>query len=713
MLIELPGLLADLYTTVNSAGTVLLALAAGAVLGQVVALSCALLLSLLFGLSPASSVDRLRHLLWQAAFDAAEPETARRIVAMQPAAAVVLGGLPVAGFLAVRVLIERLNDLNLKAAAILLVLAALAAALLLCSVNVARLLVRLLRHLGWPAAALPLVALWAPSLVAVCVVSVVAVHKALTIAETAALGWVPQGMLVAIAALAALVGVSAWPRPVRGWIKAVLAMLPLLLVVVLGNAEPIRRPLLGTERLARLGLSLAASATDVDRDGFGFLFGGTDCAPLDPEVSPAAREIPGNGIDENCSGEDGVPEPSEPEETDEHLQARIRRLLPTPPHILMITIDSARADRFSCYGYPEATTPNADRLAKSSALFLNAYSPGPNTHSSVPGLLTGRNTFSVSMSIDPATKMMIRMNEDNVTLAELLQEKGYRTAAVLSHRFFDKANRWDQGFDSWDVAVQSKADTISSPLLAQKAISLLRGHKLKHPAAPLFLWVHFYDPHANYMKHAGSPSGAGNRSKRYDGELWFTDRHAGQVIAEARRQLGRNLVIVLSADHGDELGEHGRFGQHRSLHRENLWVPLMVQVPGLDPARIAEPVSIIDIYPTLADLVGAEVPEGVRGESLLPGLIEGAMTERGPVFSEVSWRFANPPEHWVSVTSESARMLLEVNSSTREFYQLEEDPYEQDDLAGAGLEEEVELERLLGRFLETTTVLTASTRSIP
>ncbi len=712
-LLELPELVSDLYTTMQSAGTVVLTVAVGAAMGQLLAALTVLGLTALLGRPPTAAVARTVELAGRLAFDHAEPDSARWVLAVQPAAAVTCLGFPVAGFLVTRTLIERLNDPSLKAAAILLSLGVLAAVFLLASVNVGRGVKGILAKLGWPPEPLPYVGLWAPSLVAVCVALVVVLHRALAVAETASLSWFSQVAVMTGALVPALVLVSTSPRSWPRQVTSGLALLPVLLLVGLGSVEGVRGPLLATERLGRVGLGLASQATDVDRDGFGFLFGGTDCAPLDPEVSPAAREIPGNGVDENCSGEDGIVESQVPDEADEQLQARLRRLLPVPPHILMVTVDSARADRFSCYGYPEVTTPNADRLAKSSALFLNAYAAGPNTHSSVPALLTGKNIFSVSLSIDPANKMMIRMSEDNVTLAELLHEKGYRTAAVVSHRFFDKANRWDQGFDSWDVAVESKANTISSPLLAERALTVIREHAQKYPGSPLFLWVHFYDPHANYMKHAGVPFGTGDRSKRYDGELWFTDRHVGQVLSEARRRLGRNLVVVLSADHGDELGEHGRYGQHRSLHRENLWIPLLIQVPGLKPERISEPVSIIDIYPTLADIVDAELPEGVRGQSLLPGLFEGVMNERGPVFSEVSWRFANPPEHWVAVTFENARMLLEVNSSTRHLYLVDEDPYEQDNLAGAGLEEEVDLERTLGRFLETTTVLTDSTRSIP
>lgn len=711
--LELPGLVRELYPTLEGFGSVVLAVGIGAAVGQFLAGLLVVMLTMSFGTGPTAAVERLRELAGTLAMGQAEPDSARWVVGVQPAAALCCVVLPLGGFEVTRLLLERLNDPSLKAAAILLALGTLGAICLLLAVNLFRVVRGLLQRLGWPAGSIPYVALWAPALMVGGMGAVVVGHRMLAVAEAASLGWIPQMLLAAALSIPGVLGVAAchrsWPRPVTTG----LAALPLLVLVVLGNVGATRNPLLADDRMGQFGLGMAAQASDLDRDGFGFLFGGTDCAPFDPAVSPAAREIPGNGLDENCSGEDGKMEEPGEAEADEVLQARIRRLLPTPPHILLITVDSARAGNFSCYGYPVTTTPNADRLAAKGALFLNAYAPGPNTHSSVPALLTGKNIFSVPLSIDPANRMMIRMSEDNVTLAELLKARGYRTAAVVSHRFFARTNRWDQGFDSWDLAVESKAATVSSPLLAERAISVIRDHEKRYPGFPLFLWVHFYDPHSTYVKHAEAPFPGGSRAQRYDGELWFTDRHAGQVLGEARRKLGRNLVVVLSADHGDELGEHGRFGQHRTLHRENLWVPLIIQVPGLRPERIPEPVSLIDIYPTLADIVGAEIPDGVRGTSLLPGLIEGSMAERGPVFSEVSWRFANPPEHWLAVSTESARMLLEVNSSTREVYLVDEDPNEQENLAGADLPEEVELERELRRFQETTTVLTSKTESIP
>jgi len=184
-------------------------------------------------------------------------------------------------------------------------------------------------------------------------------------------------------------------------------------------------------------------------------------------------------------------------------------------------------------------------------------------------------------------------------------------------------------------------------------------------------------------------------------------------VIDEMRKLEGPVVVVVTADHGDELGERGRLGQHRTVHRECLHVPLIIHIPGAEPSRVKEAVSTIDIYPTLADIAGQPIPEGVRGHSLLPGIFTGSMKGRGAVFSEVAWRFEEPPEQWAAATLGNARLLVEIRGGRRELFLLDTDPLERRNLYGKGDPHEQEIEDAMNRFLETTTVLKEDTVAIP
>jgi arylsulfatase A-like enzyme len=532
------------------------------------------------------------------------------------------------------------------------------------------------------------------------------------LANVVQLQWLPQlAVLVGAGSLIAIPG-AFFLRRVRPLVSVLVLLFLVAAYGTLGNFAATRRPVQAAGSLSRLTLSLMASYSDVDGDGFGSLFGGTDCGPFDASIHPAAREVPGNGIDENCNGTDGENSLDGELSSTRGLRKHVADLFEQQPNVLMVTWDAARGDHMSYAGYRPSTTPFLKSLAKSSTVFLQSFSAGPNTHSSVPALLTGKNIFSVALRKHPKSKMLILLQEENVTLAELLKEKGYRTAAVVSHRFFTKKHHWNQGFDRYSLTVRSKSKTVSSPRILKKARAYIAEHKQKHRRQPLFMWAHFYDPHATYIAHEGTPFPTTTQTQRYDSELWYTDKHTRELV-EAMRTLDGPTIVVFTSDHGDELGEHGEFGQHRTLHRENTHVPLLIHVPGLPAQVVTETVSTTDIFPTVADLVGADFPDDVRGVSLLPGLFNGSMEGRGPVFSEVAWRFNKPPEHWVSATLGRARLLKEMRSGRHEFYLIDVDPEEHNDLSGRGHEEEEYLLEYLTRFLETTTIPTKETESIP
>ena len=690
-----------------------LTLASAGLVGQLSGLT---LLALTALLVPGGYV-RLSHaalrLLDTVAWGFASPAAGRRLVAAQlsflPACAVCIAGW----YVSVRTVLDRLHNEGLMAAAVMMSFIA----LLVISALAGTLLYRLFSlgfdAIRFPRAPLPVIVLLVPVLLVLSVGGAIAGYEAVVVGDLVHMSWLPQ--LAAVAAGAAVGSLLVHPRLLRtnqltGWGTGAL---PLLLFLVLGNLNFSRLPVQVDGHLGRLTLGLASGLSDVDGDGFGSLFGGPDCAPFNSEINPAAREISGNGVDENCNGADGETGYAVDLEAARKYRTRLRKVLPEPPNIILVTWDAARAANFSCNGYRRKTTPEVDKLAAESALFSQAYAPGPNTHSSVPAILTGKNIFSVALRRAKKSRMMIIMENVNVTMAEMLQSQGYHTAAVVSHRFFDKKHNWHQGFDEYSIAVRSKRRTVSSPRILNKALKIVKKHE-KTGKGPLFLWAHFYDPHSDYVKHEGTPFKvkSKNARDRYDSELWFTDVHTGKLLRAVAKLHGKTVVII-SADHGDSLGEHGKAGQHRDLHGENLHVPLLVHIPGVRPVRVDEPVSLTDLLPTIADLAGAEVPEGVKGISLLSGIFTGHMDHDRPVFSEVAWRFQKPPEHWVAATQGHYRLLKEIHSGHKELYSIRTDPMEEENLVDMGLEEEAELERSLSGFLETSTVPTADSVRIP
>ena len=693
-------------------GGALLTLSGAALLGSALGLALCLAGWLLVPGGPASLVGWSASILEVIAFDRIEPAHSRRLLALQVSVLPALAALFTIWFVAGRLFIVKLHNENLMVLGGMLVAVGAFAALTLGAWIVYRLLSWALHSLQFPRRSLPVIILLLPTLLPLTAVAALGGFHIIRLANVVQLQWLPQlAVLVGAGAVIAVPGAS-FLRRARPAAALVVLVLLLTLYGVLGNIASTRRPVQASGSLSRFTLSLMASYSDVDGDGFGSLFGGTDCGPFDASIHPAAREVPGNGIDENCNGTDGEDSLTGELPQTEDLRVLLDDLLPQPPNVLMVTWDATRGDHMSFAGYHPRTTPFLDELAKTSTIFLQAYSAGPNTHSSVPALLTGKNIFSVSLRKDPKSRMLIIMEEENVTIAELLKERGYRTAAVVSHRFFTRSNHWDQGFDRYSLTIRAKSKTVSSPRILKKALAYIEEHKKKHRKQPLFLWTHFYDPHAAYIAHEGTPFSTASQTQRYDSELWYTDQHTRQLVA-AMRTLKGPTIIIFTSDHGDELGEHGEFGQHRTLHKENTHVPLLVHVPGLPPQTVVESVSTTDIYPTLADLVGADFPDDVRGVSLLPGLFQGSMEGRGPVFSEVAWRFNKPPEHWIAATWGRTRLLTEMNSGRQEFFLVDIDPEEHNDLSGRGYEEEELLQEHLTRFLERTTVPTSETERVP
>jgi choline-sulfatase len=299
-----------------------------------------------------------------------------------------------------------------------------------------------------------------------------------------------------------------------------------------------------------------------------------------------------------------------------------------PPNIILITVDTTRADRMGFLGSKLGLTPNLDTLARDSAVFTRAYSQAPLTPPSHATILTGTypqfhqvNNFGAPLS-------------EHVPYAPaILKAHGYRTAAFVAALALDQkasAPGFDRGFDLYDAGFgqsPSGADRYHSverrgAEVVARALTWLN----KHPKGPFFLWVHLYDAHDPY--DPPEPYKTKYASALYDGEIAYADSCVGKLLTQLKaRGLYNGAMIAVMADHGEALGDHGEETHGIFLYDETIHVPLVIKFPAPASAkkqpegkRIDARVGLVDVMPTMMQVVGIPVPSEVQGESLL-GLI--------------------------------------------------------------------------------------------
>jgi arylsulfatase A-like enzyme/Flp pilus assembly protein TadD len=286
-------------------------------------------------------------------------------------------------------------------------------------------------------------------------------------------------------------------------------------------------------------------------------------------------------------------------------------------HVVLISIDTCRPDRLGCYGGAPQTTPNLDGLARESVLFENAYSPVPMTLPAHCSMLTGMNppSHGVHDNFD------YRLSEGNQTLAEILKEHGFATGAVVSAFILDSRFGLDQGFDAYADRFHDKINTSGfNERCGDETSQVAMDWLARHQDEDFLLFLHYYDPHAAY--DPPEPHASRFRSDLYAGEIAFTDACIGRVI-EKLKQLGlyESTLLIITADHGEMLAEHGEPEHSYYIYQSAVRVPLLIKTPGTDPSRrISQPVGLIDLVPTICGLLDIEPPSEAEGVDLTPCL---------------------------------------------------------------------------------------------
>lgn len=415
------------------------------------------------------------------------------------------------------------------------------------------------------------------------------------------------------------------------------------------------------------------------------------------------------------------------------------------PNLILIVVDTLRFDHLGAYGYPRATSPEIDaRLAARGVVAERAYSQAPWTLPSMASLHTGRRPEEM---LDPAG-LPFGIPEPAATLAERLRESGYATAAFVANPTMHRGNGFAQGFETFETAPYEIASmSRHAEDINAEALPWLR-RVLAEERRPYFLYLHYLDPHDPYDnadivdgKSPFFPDYQGNLrgtdvhglylgalaledreadlrqlAALYDSEVRYVDRHIGEVLAALPAEQLASTLIVLTADHGEELFDHGGFKHGETLYEELIHVPLIFRWDGRLPAgtRLGGNVRLLDLWPTL--LAAAGLPAGPEPGGIAPGEAPGARPREGidllpalrggrlPELEVFARHFAGGPLRLARIAGARKEILFDRHGpvepadeqertlwrrdvsrlARHEIYDLEADPRERRDLAAAG-----------------------------
>ncbi|MCZ6696449.1 MAG: sulfatase [Acidobacteria bacterium] len=427
------------------------------------------------------------------------------------------------------------------------------------------------------------------------------------------------------------------------------------------------------------------------------------------------------------------------------------------PNILLVVIDTARGDRFSFNGYDRPTSPVLDALARDGAIYTRAYSPAPWTVPAHASLFTGQ--YPSRHRTDCGS---LRLPDEIVTLAEILQDAGYRTVGYTANPWIGSSYNFQQGFDKYieiwrEVNTDVEPDT-GAARINSRVLRYLRWWA-ENPDArsrPFFVFINYFEPHLGYhppepersrflregvdraraehLSRLGHPDEmeyilgrsdltAGDMeilNDLYDGEIAYIDRRLGEIFDLLRElDLLDETIIAVTGDHGENIGDHGMMDHKMSVHDSLLHVPLVMRYPArIGPGqRIDDVVQMHDLFPTLLGLIGIDPPEGVRVEAVpLPGTsVDGPVRAAGdPIVGE----FVGPPVEFIKTMQElfpgvdvsrfdrtlvalrSGDLKIHWGSDGRhQLFNVVDDPGELRDLAAAGDERLDDMVQRVERWL--------------
>ena len=338
-------------------------------------------------------------------------------------------------------------------------------------------------------------------------------------------------------------------------------------------------------------------------------------------------------------------------------------------NVLLITIDTLRPDRLSCYSDEHIQTPQIDSLAEKGALFLKAFAHTPTTLPSHTNILLG--TTPIYHGVHDNQNFIVR--DEFLTLTEHLKSSGYATGAFVGAFPLDSRFGLTQGFDVYDDYYGSKNyqefSYVERPaeVVVRKAMDWLENQK-----NPWFLWIHCFDPHQQY--NPPEPFKTDYKDAPYNGEVAYVDHELGKLFAYMKKnQWGDNTLIIFTGDHGESLGQHGESTHGYFAYNSSIWIPLIIVSPGMKPVVADQNVCHVDIFPTVCDILGLQKPDFCQGISLEPvlnGKKVNKLTSRD-IYFESLYPYYN--RGWAPLTGIIQDKTKYLDSPIPELYNLEKD----------------------------------------
>lgn len=346
----------------------------------------------------------------------------------------------------------------------------------------------------------------------------------------------------------------------------------------------------------------------------------------------------------------------------------------TQSNVLLITVDTLRADRVSCYDNSHLETPSFDNLAEHGVVFTRAFANTSTTLPSHTNILLGVSPLYHGVH----ENQHFVVQENFLTLAEFLKAAGYATGAFVGAFPLDRRFGLAQGFDVYDDDFGRRSSEREMEIERKAADVVAKALPwVKAQQPPWFLWVHVYDPHDPYTPPV--PYSEQYAQSPYDGEVAYVDEVLGVFFEELRvSHLLEDTLVIFTGDHGESLGQHGEVTHGFFAYNTGIWIPLIITGPGIKPRRVEHPVSHLDIFPTVCDVLKLKPPETLQGQSLMPALKGRRFPKRTLYFESLAPYYSMG---WAPIQGVIRDNFKFIESPIPELYDLENDFDETKNLA--------------------------------
>ena len=388
-----------------------------------------------------------------------------------------------------------------------------------------------------------------------------------------------------------------------------------------------------------------------------------------------------------------------------------------PPRtsLLLVTLDTTRRDHLGVYGYGRPTSPALDRFASRARVYTAALSTSSWTLPAHASLFTGLLPSSHGANWDPKGPLALAdavgdkekgayraspLGSDIPTLAEILSDAGYRTGAIVGGPWLARIFGLGRGFEHYDDGGTRALEGERGDRVTARALDWLA----QDDDRPFFLFLNYFDPHEpysdpngyklRYQKEIGPSADYQARARAaYDGEINFMDVQLGMLFDRMEEQgLFERTLVVITADHGELLGEHGIYGHNRFLYEELLRIPLLVRIPGAEPQRIDTPIQLTDVFALVLSILKLPVPEGIQGRA--------DPRQRGPIFAEVQpLAFQSAAGSRYAIFDGDYKLVSTAKGA--QLFDVADDPGESRDLAAAEPERAAAMKASLDALLRS------------